>query len=52
MGNSSSEAKICEQPLDVLVENALATLKERPGATEADILKIQDKDFFKYEKVC
>ncbi|KAH9566128.1 hypothetical protein CY35_04G113700 [Sphagnum magellanicum] len=45
MGNSSSEAKICEQPLDVLVEDALATLKERPGATEADIFKFLEKKY-------
>jgi hypothetical protein len=45
MGNSSSEAKICEQPLDVLVEDALATFKERPGATEADIFKFLEKKY-------
>lgn len=45
MGNSSSEAKICEQQLDVLVEDALATLKERPGATEADIFNFLEKKY-------
>ncbi|CAM6023336.1 unnamed protein product [Sphagnum balticum] len=45
MGNSSSEAKICEQPLHVLVEDALATFKERPGVTEADIFKFLEKKY-------
>ncbi|KAH8965275.1 hypothetical protein BDL97_04G109400 [Sphagnum fallax] len=45
MGNSSSEAKIREQQLDVLVEDALATFKEQPGATEADIFNFLEKKY-------
>ncbi len=46
MGNSSSDhAQKSSQPLDTLTDDALVTLKDRPGSTQAEIFKFLEAKY-------